>query len=196
MSPPPQSLRITGGSLRGRRLEAPAGQRVRPTAERVREALFNRLAHGGFGADGQSILLDAHVLDLCCGTGALAFEALSRGSAHATLVDADPAVVRLARSNADALGLTGACTFQPAKLPAGVPHGPFDIVFLDPPYADGLVEPILGAMAHAGTVRPGGLISVETGAKLALTAPAGFAVLHEQRYGAAKLWLLQAEEAH
>jgi 16S rRNA (guanine966-N2)-methyltransferase len=195
MSQPPQSLRITGGSLRGRRLEVPAGQRVRPTAERVREALFNRLAHGGFGEDGQSILMDAQVLDLCCGTGALAFEALSRGAAHAKLVDADPGVMRLARNNADVLGLADACTIHPAKLPAGLPRGPFDLVFLDPPYAEGLVEPILAALAASGSVRQGGLVSVETSAKLDLTAPGGFDLLHEQRYGAARLWLLQADEA-
>lgn len=195
MSPPPQSLRITGGMLRGRKLVVPPGQRVRPTSERMREALFNRLAHGGFGDDGMPILSDAHVLDLCCGTGALAFEALSRGAAHATLVDADPGVMRLARSNAEELGMADACTMHPAKLPAGVPRGPFDLVFLDPPYAEGLVEPILAALAASGAVRQGGLVSVETSAKLGLTVPEGFVLLHEQRYGAGKLWLLQGQEA-
>jgi 16S rRNA (guanine966-N2)-methyltransferase len=110
-------------------------------------------------------------------------------------VDADPGVMRLARSNAEALGLADACTLRPAKLPAGVPHGPFDLVFLDPPYVEGLVEPILAALAAGGMVRPGGLVSVETSAKLALTVPEGFVLLHEQRYGAAKIWLLRAGEA-
>ena len=190
-----QTLRITGGMLRGRKLAVLRGQRVRPTAERVREALFNRLAHGGFGEDGGSILLDAHVLDLCCGTGALAFEALSRGAAHATLVDADPAVLSLVRSNAEALDLTDVCTIHAAKLPAGLPRGPFDLVFLDPPYAEALSEPILEALASSNPIRPGGLISVETSAKDRLTVPCVFTLLHEQRYGAAKLWLLQAGES-
>ncbi len=192
MSPPPQSLRITGGSLRGRRLEVPPGQKVRPTAERVREALFNRLAHGGFGEGGASILVGARVLDFCAGTGALAFEALSRGAEHATLVEADAATLRLARDNAKALGLADRCTFLASRLPSGLPPGPFDLVFFDPPYAAGLYEPVLQALAQAGCLRAGGLVSVEAPAKLDLTIPAGFTLLHEQRYGATRLWLLQA----
>ena len=178
MRAPVHTLRITGGTLRGRKLAVPPGRNVRPTAERVREALFNRLAHGGFGEDGASILVGARVLDLCCGTGALAFEAVSWGAEHATLVDADPGVLRLARSNAEALGLAKACTIHPAKLPGGMPRGPFDLVFLDPPYAEGLVEPILSALAVSGSVRQRGLISVETSAKLDLNVPEGFALLH------------------
>jgi 16S rRNA (guanine966-N2)-methyltransferase len=192
MSPPPQSLRITGGSLRGRKLEVPPGQKVRPTAERVREALFNRLAHGGFGADGQSILVGAHVLDLCCGTGALAFEALSRGAARATLVDADPGVLRTVRSNAEALGLSQACVIHQAKLPGGLPGGSYDLAFLDPPYGLELAAPVLAALAAAATLRPGGLISVEVAAKQNLDIPDAFEVLHQKRYGAPNLWLLRA----
>jgi len=195
MSQPPQSLRITGGDLKGRKLAVPPGQAVRPTAERAREALFNRLTHGGFGGDAASILEGARVLDLCCGTGALAFEALSRGAAQAVLAEFDPATLRLARDNARALGETERCTFLASKLPAGVPAGPFDLVFFDPPYASDLYEPVLAALAHKGTVRPGGLISVEAGAKETFAIPAAFTLLHEQRYGAARLWLLRAGEA-
>lgn len=195
MSQPPQSLRITGGSLKGRRLAVPPGLTVRPTAERAREALFNRLTHGGFGEDGGSILEDARVLDLCCGTGALAFEALSRGAAQAVLAEFDPGTLRLARDNARTLGVTERCTFLASKLPAGLPAGPFDLVFFDPPYASDLSGPVLEALALSGTVRPGGLISVEAGAKETFAIPAAFNLLHEQRYGAARLWLLQAGEA-
>lgn len=194
MSPPPQTLRITGGALRGRKLAVPPGLAVRPTAERVREALFNRLAHGGFGRDGASILPGARVLDLCCGTGALAFEALSRGADHATLVEADPATLRLARANAKALGVLDRCTFLASHLPGGLPPGPFDLVFFDPPYAGGLYEPVLQALAASGAVRPGGLVSVEGAAKAHLAVPAAFTPIHEQRYGAVRLWLLRAGE--
>ena len=195
MSQPSHSLRITGGDLKGRRLAVPPGLAVRPTAERLREALFNRLAHAGFGEDGASVLEGALVLDLCCGTGALAFEALSRGAQHATLVEADPSVLRLVRDNARTLGVEGRCAFLASKLPAGLPPGPFDLVFFDPPYAADLYAPVLEALARSGTVRPGGLISVEAGAKETFAIPAAFSLLHEQRYGAARLWLLQAGEA-
>ncbi|MCA8926915.1 MAG: 16S rRNA (guanine(966)-N(2))-methyltransferase RsmD [Alphaproteobacteria bacterium] len=188
-------MRLTGGALRGRKLAVPPGLAVRPTAERVREALFNRLAHGGFGADGGSILAGARVLDLCCGTGALAFEALSRGAAHATLVDAAPASLRLARDNARVLGVAERCTFLASHLPVGLPAGPFDLVFFDPPYASDLYEPVLQALARSGSVRTGGLVSVEAPAKRAIAVPEGFTLRHDQRYGATRLWLLQADEA-
>lgn len=195
MSAPSHTLRITGGALRGRKLAVPPGFSVRPTAERLREALFNRLAHGGFGAGAASILTDARVLDLCSGTGALAFEALSRGGEHATLVEADPATLRLARDNATALDIAKRCTFLASRLPVGLPPGPFDLAFFDPPYAAELYQPVLQALAQRRCVRPGGLVSVEAPAKLDLMIPAGFTLLHEQRYGAARLWLLQADEA-
>ncbi len=195
LTPPPQSLRLIGGHLKGRKLAVPPGYAVRPTADRVREALFNRMVHGGFGKDGASILAEARVLDLCCGTGALAFEALSRGAAQAVLVEANASVLRLVRDNAEKLGVLDRCTFLASKLPAGLPAGPFDLVFFDPPYDSSLHEPVLDALARAGSVRPGGLISVEAPAKHALAIPAGFILLHEQRYGAARLWLLQADKA-
>ena len=92
-----------GGELRRRTIDVPAGLDVRPTSARAREALFNRLSHGGFGQDGGNILAGARVADLCCGTGALAFEALSRGAESAVLVDQDRRVLNLARRNAEAL---------------------------------------------------------------------------------------------
>ena len=188
----PQTLRLTGGSMKGRKLAVPPGVSVRPTADRVREALFNRLSHGGFGEGGASILVGARVLDLCCGTGALAFEALSRGAEQAVLVEANAGVLGLVRDNAKALGVFDRCTFLASKLPAGLPSGPFDLVFFDPPYDSGLYEPVLDGLARAGCVRAGGLIVVEAAAKYDLTIPACLTLLHEQRYGAARLWLLQA----
>ena len=186
------SLRITGGAFRGRRIATPEGRDVRPTAERVREALFNRLAHGGFGSDGGSTLSGARVLDLFCGTGAMGLEALSRGAAHCTFVDADPSVLRLVDRNAAGLGAGAACCSVGAYLPAGLPAGSFDLVFLDPPYAENLIEPTLTAMVRAGTVRAGGLISVETSARTVLSLPEAIGLLRQQRYGSARLWLLRA----
>lgn len=188
------TLRITGGSLRGRKLSVPAGDHVRPTAERTREALFNRLAHGNFGQGGASILVGARVLDLCSGTGALALEALSRGAAHATLVDSEGRTLDLARANARTLGVESACAILRANLPNGMPAGPFDLIFFDPPYAAGLYEPVLAKIAAGTMLRPGGLVSVETPAQEALAIPPALTLIHDQRYGKTRLFLLQRPE--
>src|SRR5690606_21781249 len=100
----PASMRIVAGRHRGRTLRAPKGRATRPTAARAREGLFNILAHGGFGAGGGSVIEGARVLEAFAGTGAFAFEALSRGAASATLLDLDENAVEAARENARALG--------------------------------------------------------------------------------------------
>ncbi|MFN2611822.1 MAG: RsmD family RNA methyltransferase [Solirubrobacterales bacterium] len=115
-------MRVAGGELRGRRLHAPRG--VRPTTERVREALFSILVR----------VEGARVLDLFCGSGALGIEALSRGAGHATLVDTSP---EAARRNAEELGLTDRTTVvrsEALRFLDGEPEGVFDLVFCDPPY--------------------------------------------------------------
>jgi 16S rRNA (guanine966-N2)-methyltransferase len=116
-------MRVVAGELRGRRLEAPRGAEVRPTADRVREAIFSILGE----IDG------ARVLDLYCGTGALAIEAISRGARDAVLVDTDSA---LARRNADALGVADRCTIVRADVLRHLrrERERFDLVFCDPPY--------------------------------------------------------------
>ena len=188
---PQQSLRITGGRLRGRKLVVPNGLDVRPTSDRVREALFNRMVHGGFGESGTSILTGAKVLDLCSGTGALAYEALSRGAHQAVLVDVSPNVLRVSQENAAAIGLSEVCTFHLRQLPQGLPSGSFDIVFLDPPYSMDLYRPILDAIIKQNTLHSDGLLLVETSAALSLSLPSGFEMLHKHRYGRTALWLLR-----
>jgi 16S rRNA (guanine966-N2)-methyltransferase len=141
-------LRITGGELGGRRIHAPKSQKLRPTTERVREAVFSILGD----------ISGARVLDLFCGTGALAIEALSRGAAEATLVDTRPDA---ARRNVDALELGGRATVVRSDaarfLRRGEP-GSYDLVLCDPPYRladrlaadlDGLIR---GALAESGRV--------------------------------------------
>ena len=187
------SIRILGGTLRGRSIEALPGAAVRPTASRTREALFNLLLHGGYGTDGGNILAGARVADLFCGTGALAFEALSRGAASAVMCDSEEEHLRLARRNAERLGVTGNCTFLRMVLPKSLPPGPFDLVLLDPPYAAGLEQPVLEELAAAGTVRPLGVIACETAAATPLSAPPGLREVDNRRYGAARLRLFQRE---
>ena len=127
-------MRIVGGALRGRRFPAPKGQGTRPTSERVREALASALEARG-AIDG------SRVLDLFAGSGALAFEALSRGATHAVLVESDRKVQRGLKQSAEALGLTERITLRRddlfgTKAPAAIASlGPFDLVFADPPYA-------------------------------------------------------------
>ncbi len=122
-------MRITGGAFRSRELRAPRGSRTRPTADRVREALFSML-------QSRVELEGARVLDLYAGTGALAFEAMSRGAAHAVLVEKDRAALDALRENRRALGLDDTTHVLATSVEQCEARGPFEVVFADPPYAD------------------------------------------------------------
>ncbi|HEV2595912.1 MAG TPA: 16S rRNA (guanine(966)-N(2))-methyltransferase RsmD [Sphingomicrobium sp.] len=148
-------MRIIAGKWRGRSLEAPEGRATRPTSDRVREALFSMLASrlGTFE--------DLRVADLFAGSGALGFEALSRGAAQATFVETDSSSVSLVRRNAAKFGadvhlLTGSAL----ALPKGQT---FDLIFADPPYAAGSGTLVVASVLTAGWIAPGGWMSVETG---------------------------------
>ncbi|PRY92939.1 16S rRNA (guanine966-N2)-methyltransferase [Hasllibacter halocynthiae] len=182
-------MRITGGTARGRAL-APLGRgdeaaRLRPTPDRVREALFSILASRG-AVEG------ARVLDLFAGTGALGLEALSRGAAAAVLVDDGRAAARLIAANVERTGLPARHLRRDAtRLPPN-PDAPFGLILLDPPYGRGLGERALAAARRGGWVAPGALALWEEGAPMA--PPAGFRPLDARRYGATFLTLLEAEE--
>lgn len=182
------TLRIVGGSLKGRRLLGPAaGHALRPTADRARQALFDILAHGGYGAEGGDVLAGAAVLDAFCGTGALAFEALSRGAARAVLMDRAADALAVARGNAEALGLRDRATVlrSDATRPPPATAGPASLCFLDPPYGQGLVALALEGLRRAGWIGAGTLCVVETGRDEA--PPQGLAILDERLYGAARI---------
>jgi 16S rRNA (guanine966-N2)-methyltransferase len=177
-------IRIIGGKLSGRKLEVPASRTTRPTGDRVREAVFNIIAHHEWGKMIGNPLAKTHVLDAFCGTGALAFEALSRGSIHATLLDKDRPALRVAQKNADNLGLKKACQI----MPADTLHPPrakqaCQLVFLDPPYRKNLVAPALAALDAAGWVADNALIVIETAKKEPLELPENFAPLLSRVYG-------------
>ena len=149
-------MRIVGGALKGRRFPAPRGKGTRPTSERVREALASAL-------EARGAIAGARVLDLFAGTGALAYEALSRGAERAVLVDSDPGVQRGLKASAKALGLTERVTLRRDDLfgaDAGAKLeglGPFDLVFIDPPYArlqelTALLEGLPGLLADGAFV--------------------------------------------
>ncbi len=172
-------VRIIAGLWRSRRLRFPAGAGLRPTPDRVRETLFNWLA---------PVLPGARCLDLFAGSGALGFEALSRGAAAAVLVERDaPAVAALTR-NAGLLGAAGARIVAAEALGflAG-PVEPFDIVFLDPPYApaagEGLLGPCLEALDRRGWVRPGGWVYLEARGRALPALPAGWVLARSRQAG-------------
>jgi len=186
-------MRIVAGRFRGRRLELPAGLDIRPTADRTRQALFDLLEHGHLRADGGSAVVDAVVLDAFAGTGALGLEALSRGAAAASFMDMSRASLDAARLNAKALGLDGQFILADVTNPPRA-RRPADLVFLDPPYDKALAVPALAALAAAGWVAPGAIVSLELSGRetAAFVAPAGFAKIDERRYGKARILLLRA----
>jgi len=186
-------MRIVAGRFRGRRLELPAGLDIRPTADRTRQALFDLLEHGHLRADGGSAVVDAVVLDAFAGTGALGLEALSRGAAAASFMDMSRASLDAARLNAKALGLDGQFILADVTNPPRARRSA-DLVFLDPPYDKALAVPALAALAAAGWVAPGAIVSLELSGRetAAFVAPAGFAKIDERRYGKARILLLRA----
>ena len=186
-------LKIIGGKHRGRAIAAPEGQATRPTASRAREALFNILTQASWRSDGASPLIDARVLDAFAGTGALGLEALSRGAAHATFLDNDATAIRLIGENLRKLGETGSAKVVRADASRPPPgREPCDLVFLDPPYRSGEAAPALAALASAGWLASGAIVTVELAHNEDIVPPAGFEAIDERRYGAAKFVILRA----
>lgn len=187
-------MRIVGGRYRGRRLAAPPGADIRPTADRVREALFNILTHGGAGLGGEDVVRDAQVLDVFAGTGALGLEALSRGAAHVTLMDNDAAALDACRANVRALGAQATVTVLSGDALRPVRAAePCTLVLMDPPWRGGGAEAALAALDAAGWIAPGAACVVELSAKEPFASPDGFTMLNERRYGAARILILRRD---
>jgi 16S rRNA (guanine966-N2)-methyltransferase len=188
-------MRIVGGSHRGHRLSAPPGEAVRPTGDRVREALFDIVSHGRFAAAG-SPFAGIAVLDAFAGTGALGLEALSRGAALAVFIERDSAALAALHRNVAALGEGPRARIIPGdatRPPRG--EAACAVAFLDPPYGSGLAPPALAALAAAGWLAAGALAVVELAAREGFAPPAGFALLDERVYGAARLVFLGHDAA-
>lgn len=178
-------MRIVGGRFKGRALKGPSSQAIRPTSDRLRESLFNILAHAHDG-----VVEGARVIDLFAGTGALGLEALSRGAAQALFVDDGAEARALLRANIEALGVGGVTRVfrrDARKLGAAPPGAAHTLAFLDPPYGRGLAEPALAALADGGWLAPGALVVVEEDAAADLALPARFTPLDRRKAGDTQL---------
>jgi 16S rRNA (guanine966-N2)-methyltransferase len=181
-------VRIVGGRLRGRLLEAPASRAIRPTSERLRESIFDILIHRHAG-----VVEGARVVDLFAGSGALGIEALSRGAKFALFVDNGPEARALLRANVEAFALGGVTRIWRAdatllgKAPAGPP---FTLAFLDPPYEKGLAGPALAGLVEGGWLASGALVVVEESAEAEIGAPTALRIVDERVYGETKVVFL------
>ena len=173
-------MRIVGGRLRGRALAAPKSQGIRPTADRLRESLFNILMHAY-----DDPVSGARVLDLFAGTGALGLEAISRGAAFALFVDDGAEARALLRQNVESLSLAAVARIfrrDATRLGPAHPLEPFGLAFLDPPYGKGLAEKALASARDGGWLTGDALIVVEEAADAGFKAPEGFNEIERRRY--------------
>ena len=175
-------MRITGGIYRGRVLKAPDGLEVRPTQDRVREALFNILMHDIAGA---------RFLDLFAGSGAVGFEAVSRGAASATFVEMNPRHIAFIRSNAELLRLSPEIVQADAfSFISSYSGSPFDLVYADPPYALGEERgfgEMMETLAGCGILKPGGLFIAETTSRAEASELPRWELCRDREYGKSRL---------
>src|SRR3954463_2351745 len=172
-------MRVVGGRLKGRNLVSPSSREIRPTADRLRESLFNILVHAYGDPVG-----GARVLDLFAGTGALGIEAVSRGAKFTLFVDNGAEARALLRSNVESLGLGGVTKVYRRDAPDlghAHPVEPFSLVFLDPPYGKGLGEQALASLRDGGWLSQA-LLVVEEATSAKFAAPEGFEELERRAY--------------
>jgi 16S rRNA (guanine966-N2)-methyltransferase len=187
-------VRIIAGKFKGKSIDAPAGMATRPTADRVRESLFNVLEHAPWAKG----FADARVLDLFAGSGAFGLESISRGAAFALFVDTAEAARGAIRRNVEAMQLFGVTRIHRrgaddlGPRPAGL-GAPFDLVFLDPPYRMGLAEKALGPLRGGGWVSEAALAVVERGSdEPAAPVVEGWTLLDDRAWGPARVAFLKA----
>ncbi|MDH2383785.1 16S rRNA (guanine(966)-N(2))-methyltransferase RsmD [Bradyrhizobium sp. CER78] len=173
-------MRVVGGRLKGRNLASPSGREIRPTADRLRESVFNILVHAY-----DNPIEDARVLDLFAGTGALGIEAASRGAKFTLFVDNGAEARALLRNNVESLGLGGTTKVyrrDATDLGPAHPVEPFSLVFLDPPYGKGLADKALASLRNGGWLTPGALLVVEEAKSAAFAVPNGFEEIERRAY--------------
>ncbi len=186
-------MRVSGGNLGGRSLKAPSSNAIRPTSDKLRQAVFNILAH----AYGDPVS-GARVLDLFAGTGALGIEALSRGAAFALFVEEAAEARALIRANVETLQLTGITKIfrrDATKLGDRGAFEPFSLVFCDPPYGKGFAEKALASARKGGWITKDALLLVEESVAAKFTAPEGFEILERREYDDTEMAFLRLASA-
>lgn len=182
-------MRIVAGRFKGAQLATPRSQATRPTSDRLRETVFNILAHGiGLDLDG------LRVLDLFAGTGALGFEAVSRGARHCTFIEDAVEARGVIRRNMETLGLNGVAKIlrrDATHLGDAGTIEPFDLVFADPPYGKGLGEKALASAAAGGWIKPGTVCVLEERAGVHIEQPEGFEELDRRTAGDSQVIFLR-----
>jgi len=186
-------VRIVSGSARGKKLVPFSGQKIRPTSDRIREAVFSSL----FSRLGS--LKGSRVLDLFAGTGAMGIEALSRGAAAVTFVDNSSQAVRIMRLNLENCGFLEKAIILHKEVHGSWPFleeaGPFDLIFLDPPYGEGLVEKTIKTIAAKGLLAPKGILCVETAAEERIAEDCSPLSLYKtSRYGSTRIHFFQISD--
>lgn len=185
-------MRIVAGKFRGRAIAAPEHEGLRPTSDRVRESVFNILAHGIAGFE----LSGARVIDLFAGTGALGLEALSRGAGYCLFVEDNADARALIRTNIEAFGLTGETRIFRRDATDLGPAGNMDsygLAFLDPPYGKGLGEKALTILSQGNWLQPGAVVVLEERADTAIAIPAGYSMIDTRTYGDTAVTFLRFE---
>jgi 16S rRNA (guanine966-N2)-methyltransferase len=183
-------MRVVGGRLKGRAIASPSSNEIRPTADRLRESIFNILTHAY-----ENPIEGARVLDLFAGTGALGIESISRGAAFALFVDNGAEARALLRQNVEGLGLGGVTKVyrRDATHPGpAYPMEPFSLAFLDPPYGRGFAEQALAALREGKWLTPGALVVVEESKAAAFKTPDGLEELERRAYDETEFVFLRA----
>lgn len=184
-------MRITGGFLGGRTLSAPSGITTRPTTDRVREALFDIIAHHDWGEHIGNPLKDRIVLDAFAGTGALGLECISRGASQCVFFEKDRNALKCLRDNITALNVADKCKTLPLDvLRPPKTESPCSLIFLDPPYRKKLIPKALEALNLARWIAPQALIVAETSMGEALEIPAPLKLIFARNYGDTTLHFL------
>lgn len=185
-------MRIIGGRFRGRVLKGPTTSAIRPTSDRLRETLFNILDHSY-----DDPIREANILDIFAGTGAVACEALSRGAHFALLIEENRAAQALISANLNTLSLTDQAQIlrrDARRLGPLTRDAKFGFAFLDPPYGQGLVTPVLESLHKNGWLEPGALVVIEESAETPLTLPASYKPVETRTYGETQLLFARYQE--
>ena len=183
-------MRIISGTLKGRRLHSPEGQNTRPTSDRLRESIFNILAHGW-----PEKLAGARVADIFAGSGAMGIEAISRGAAVAVFVEKHSAGRALVSDNLEALGIADKARVIKGDARQLPPiDAPFDLIFMDPPYRRGLGEAALAALPEAGWLKPDTLVVLESATDEQLELPKEYEAVDRRQQGSSQVFFLLAKD--